>query len=155
MIFFAYKTLIFGTDDLYPQLKPFYDAEVKRGNLEIADVIDDVNGGYNDIDFDLAIISSHHNFYSRLKQVEDNGIPRNKIIDGRVFKVPNLNFSRLLTESIAYGVIEKTSVGIVEKNSVVLMSTTIYPRLSVAGAGVELGTKSYIVEATIERDGVV
>lgn len=31
----AYKTLIFGIDDLYPQLKPFYYAEVQRGNLEI------------------------------------------------------------------------------------------------------------------------
>ncbi len=31
----ALKTLIFGTDDLYPKLKPFYDAEVQRGNLEI------------------------------------------------------------------------------------------------------------------------
>ena len=31
----AYKALIFGTDDLYPILKPFYDREVERGNLEI------------------------------------------------------------------------------------------------------------------------
>lgn len=31
----AIKTLIFGTDDLYPTLKPFYDAEVQKGNLEI------------------------------------------------------------------------------------------------------------------------
>ena len=31
----AVKALIFGVDDLYPQLKPFYDQEVKRGNLEI------------------------------------------------------------------------------------------------------------------------
>ena len=31
----AYKTFIFGTDDLYPALKPFYDKEVERGNLEI------------------------------------------------------------------------------------------------------------------------
>ena len=31
----AYKTLIFGTDDLYPKLKFYYEQEVKRGNLEI------------------------------------------------------------------------------------------------------------------------
>ena len=31
----AVKALIFGVDDLYPQLKPFYDLEVQRGNLEI------------------------------------------------------------------------------------------------------------------------
>lgn len=32
----AVKALIFGTDDLYPQLKPFYEQQVQRGNLEIA-----------------------------------------------------------------------------------------------------------------------
>ena len=31
----AYKTLIFGVDDMFNELKPFYDAEVQRGNLEI------------------------------------------------------------------------------------------------------------------------
>lgn len=31
----AVKVLIFGTDDLYPVLKPFYDAEVQKGNWEI------------------------------------------------------------------------------------------------------------------------
>ena len=31
----AVKALIFGTDDLFPQLKPFYETEVQRGNLEI------------------------------------------------------------------------------------------------------------------------
>lgn len=31
----AYKTLIFGTNEAYEKLKPFYEAEVKRGNLEI------------------------------------------------------------------------------------------------------------------------
>ena len=37
----AYKALIFGTKDtfgknnIYEMLKPFYEAEVKRGNLEI------------------------------------------------------------------------------------------------------------------------
>ena len=31
----AYKTLIFGTDNIYEKLKPFYDAQVKNGNLEI------------------------------------------------------------------------------------------------------------------------
>ncbi len=36
------RALIFGVDDLYPQLKPFYDLEVQRGNLEIV--------GYADIE---------------------------------------------------------------------------------------------------------
>lgn len=31
----AYKTLIFGVDDLFPQLQPFYEQEVQRGILDI------------------------------------------------------------------------------------------------------------------------
>ena len=31
----AYKTLIFGVDDLFGQLQPLYVREVQRGNLEI------------------------------------------------------------------------------------------------------------------------
>ena len=62
----AYKTLIFGTDDLYPKLKPLYDAEVERDNLEIVAVVDDINALGGDLekfpDFDLAIISSKTDF---------------------------------------------------------------------------------------------
>lgn len=155
----AYKTLIFGTDDIYDRLKPLYDEQVRRGNLEIVARVEAVNESDKicDVDnFDVAIISSHNDFYNRMKLLEAQGIPRNKIIDGRVFQVPKLNFPRLLAEGVAYGVIEKTSVGIVERNSVDLMATTIYPqRLSAAGSEVELGTKSYIVEATIERNGII
>ena len=31
----AYKTLIFGVDDLFNELQPYYAREVQRGNLEI------------------------------------------------------------------------------------------------------------------------
>lgn len=41
----AVKALIFGTDDLYPRLKPFYDLQVQRGNLEIVGHAVIENGG--------------------------------------------------------------------------------------------------------------
>ena len=31
----AVQALIFGTDVMFPTLKPFYEREVQRGNLEI------------------------------------------------------------------------------------------------------------------------
>lgn len=31
----AYKTLIFGVDDLFNELQPYYAREVQRGNLDI------------------------------------------------------------------------------------------------------------------------
>ena len=143
----AYKTLIFGTDDIYPGLKPFYDAEVKRGNLEIAAVIDNaVGGGYHNIDFDIAIISSHHNFYSRLKQLEETGIPREKIIDGRVFQVPNLDFPRLIAEGVAHGSLNASKF--TDK------SCCIYPRFySDDKVVVTIEPKSYFIYAVIAGGG--
>ena len=32
----ALKTLIFGVDDLFNELQPYYISEVERGNIEIA-----------------------------------------------------------------------------------------------------------------------
>ena len=159
----AYKALIFVTDELYPMLKPFYDAEAKRGNLEITataelegDVVnlvyaDGKEGGVEDIpNFDIAIISSHQKFYERIKQLEAMGIPRNRIIDGRVFQVPNLDFPRLLKENVAYGVIEK-------KNSFRIEHNVIYPQMysfKDSNSTFFLDKKSYISKNTnIERDG--
>lgn len=31
----AYKALIFGSDEAYDKLKPFYDIAIKRGDFEI------------------------------------------------------------------------------------------------------------------------
>lgn len=41
----AIKALIFGTDDLFPTLKPFYDLHVQNGNLEIVGYAVMENGG--------------------------------------------------------------------------------------------------------------
>lgn len=43
----AYKALIFGTDNIYPKLKPFYDAEVKCGNLKIVAIAELKNDNVN------------------------------------------------------------------------------------------------------------
>lgn len=43
----AYKTLIFGVDDLFNELQPFYAREVQRGNLEIVAYAVLENGNVN------------------------------------------------------------------------------------------------------------
>ena len=48
----AVKVLIFGTDDLYPQLKNFYDEQVRQENFEIV--------GYANLDGDEIKISDIH-----------------------------------------------------------------------------------------------
>ena len=100
-------------------------------------------GGEND--YQIAIISSQNHFYQRLKMLENFGVPRNKIIDGRVFKVPNLNFPRLVNEGVAYGWLEKTPFE--------AGSNAIYPRIYriienlgnvLNNATIKLGRKSRI-----------
>ena len=159
----AYKTLIFGTDDLYPKLKPFYAKAVKKGILEIVAcaVLEDggirrvapdnaVGGGDDFSEFDLAIISSNNDFYHRMKLLEANGIPRNRIIDGRVFQVPGLNFPQLLKEGVAYGVIEKTAF--------LADAHVIYPqayKLQTKNISVFLDKKSFIVGCRVEGVGAL
>ena len=155
----AVRALIFGTDDLFPKLKPFYDAEIQRGNLEIVGYAEMKNGKitfYNaqmkesKIVFQIAIISSQNNFYRRMKMLESLKVPRNKIIDGRIFQVPNLDFKRLLNEGVAYGSISNTSF----KDE----SYSIYPRFYKSKNDtltVSLDTKSYIVNSLIEGIGKI
>ena len=157
----ALRTLIFGTDDLYPTLKPYYDKEVELGHLEITAYAVFENGGITFLDgggnrggvgevpvFDLVIISSLNNFYDRMKIVEAQGFPRNRIIDGRVFRVPNLDLLRLINERVAYGTFNKKSFGDASCN--------IYPRVFLDKySAVKLGVKSYISSAYIEGDGYI
>ena len=147
----AYKTLIFGTDDLYEKLKPRYDKAVKRGRLEIVDAVDVSEKAILDLkpeDFDLAIISSHENFYPRLKQLEALGVPRDRIIDGRVFMLPKLDFPRLLKEGIAYAALNKEAFRD--------MSSCTYPRVYSGGrTTVKLGRKSNFIHAVIHGWGEI
>ena len=157
----ALKTLIFGTDDLYPILKPYYEQEVRRGNLEIVAfaVIEnksitlvDAAGNPIKIDdstqFQLAIISSRNDFYNRMKFLEAQGCPRNRIIDGRVFQIPNLDFPRLLNEGVAYGTFGKNFFG--------ELSYSVYPKVCTnGGTYFLLGTKSYIASAVLDGNGII
>ena len=75
-----------------------------------------------------------------MKFLEDQGFPRSRIIDGRVFKIPNLDFPRLLAEGVAYGIFEDTESFSDETNSVY---TRIY-RLKGTDTVIKLGVKSRI-----------
>lgn len=96
------------------------------------------------------ILSTRNNFYDRMKFLESRGIPRKKIIDGRVFKVHGLNFRRLLDENIAYGLLDE--------NSFKLNTYTIYKQIYRAMNGMPLltlGSKSYIESGYITGGGLI
>ena len=86
-----------------------------------------------------------------MKFLEAQGVPRNRIIDGRVFKVPNLDFPRLLKEGVAYGVLDTPTFG-AGKNTIYPQHYSIKNNPSI----VALGKKSYIASfSTVDGSGVV
>ncbi len=159
----AYKTLLFGVDDIFNELKPYYEQAIKRGMLEVAALAviepkavrlttpDGKSCGVERLhNLQLAIISSRRDFYRRMKYLEAHGIPRNRIIDGRVFKVPNLDFPRLLAEGVAYG--------IVGKQPFIANNYSIYPQMykfQTNDCLLMLGKKSYIERGNKEGVGII
>lgn len=165
----AIKALIFGTDDLYPNLKPFYNAEVRKGNMEIVGYGDftegdeyelfmleefgsatAVGGGgdfrtvVDSVDFEVAILSTTKNFYDRSKFLQRQGIAQENIIDGKVFRVPGLDFPKFMDENVAYGKFDFRSFS--------TYACTIYPQILSSDRDniVSLDIKSYLGIAAIE-----
>ena len=119
------KALIFGTDDLFPQLKPYYDREVEKGNLEIIGyaifdkdkifLVKNLQGEpLQNLSFQKLIISSQNNFMSYFKVAKSvfkgnirggDSISLDNVIDGRIFQVPEFDFPRFCLERTAYGII--------------------------------------------------
>ncbi len=144
----AYKALIFGTKNTIRQMNDYYEQAVWHGNIEIVSyVFFEKDGAFVTADgtreelpyFDLAIVSSKRNLYQLTKQLEAYGIPQEKIIDGRVFEMPHLDFSRFLKERIAYGILEE--------NTFDANSRMIYPKVYKTKderITLSLGMKSYI-----------
>ena len=101
--------------------------------------------------FQYAIISSQKNFYRNLKMLEWQKVPRQNIIDGRVFQVPNFSFNKFLETGTAYGIFEKKNICDIT-SPIYNRKYTIENRLTT----IELGKKSYIDEnGYIDGDGEV
>ena len=87
-----------------------------------------------------------------MKWLESQKIPRRNIIDGRIFRVPNLNFQRLFKEGVAYGNFQGTF------SDINLSWYTIYPRVYTSTnnkLSVKLGTKSYASSIFFDGQGSV
>ena len=150
----AYKALVFGVGDLYPKLKPLYDAEIKKGTFTVAASVKDLNG-FKKLagklsDFDIVILSTRENLQSRIKFLETQGFSRNRIIDGRVFKIANLDFPRLINEGVACG----TYPGATFQLNIYVR----YPQSHIFRHGTvefNLGQKSYAVNGILEGSGII
>jgi len=96
------------------------------------------------------ILSAYRIFYDRLKLVEGHGVNRENIIDGKIFDIPGFDFPKLISEGIAYGVIERGFHDI---------TMSIYKRIFKTADNkftCELGSKSYINHpVAFEGRGVV
>ncbi|MBR0289176.1 MAG: CatB-related O-acetyltransferase, partial [Selenomonadaceae bacterium] len=151
-----YKIVLFGTKDILKKMEPLCKKEIDSGIFEIVGRAVFENRTINFIDgknklvkqdddiinhVNLAIcFSAKNEFYGRMRQLKGLGFPSDKIIDGRVFQIPNLDFPRLLSEGIAYGIFES-------KYSFFDRTNVIYPRVYTfrdSEIVVKLGVKSRI-----------
>ena len=154
------KALIFGIDDLFPKLKPYYDREIEKGNLEIVGyaIIEDgkiifvknlQREPLLNLSFQKIIISSQNNFmpiYKAVKAIFKNaqggGISLDNVIDGRIFRVLEFDFPRFCFERIAYGKITKSTFSTYNDEQNVY---SIHPKIYQFGnIMIKLGVKSYI-----------
>ena len=156
------RALIFGIDDLFPQLKPYYDHEVEKGNLEIVGyaifkdntvhLLKNLEGEpfSNKAIIDFILVSSHRNYMSIFKLIKSiwKNIMLKNVIDGRIFKVPGFDFERFINERIVHGKIAGNIFGD--------LTTTIYPKVfNMINSKVYLGRKSYVSRVLIEGKGLI
>ncbi len=159
------QVLIFGTDELYGELAPFYADAERRGEIEIVayGVVagNEVSfyrsygsgGGeeplsVSDFTFHAAILSAQKRFFSYRQALEELGIPKARIIDGRAFKIEQLQFARLCTEGVACGTMKYPNLRDI--------SFTVHPRrYRTENFRLDLGRKSYIALATVEGTGKI
>ena len=80
-----------------------------------------------------------------MKLLERAGLPHNRIIDGGVFKVPNLDLWRLINERIAYGIFEQS---VISDGGRCIIYPKIY-QIKNTSSLITLGKKSYIAGANI------
>ena len=83
-----------------------------------------------------------------MKFLEARGFPRERIIDGRVFQVPNLDFPRLLEEGVAYGELDRNFFS----DGTNALYQRVYKFKNI-NAIINLGIKTYIGSAIIEKNG--
>ena len=83
--------------------------------------------------------------------LEMQNVPRQNIIDGRVFQVPNFSFNKFLETGVAYGLIDAANF--------IASSFTIHPQTLTTfqnAAVIIFGTKSYIdFSASILGNGII
>lgn len=152
------KALIWNVDDIYDEIRSYYQAAVARGLFEIIGyrlpvkeefgIFRDRYGKYplTNIECDKIIISSENNFFMYRTELLSKGIPHSAIIDGRVFAVNGLDIKEFFFSGKALG---KINDGIIYDRT-----CTIYSRqYKCTGLSVNLGKKSYIVSGIIEGKG--
>ena len=154
------NAIVFCSEDTLESFKSYYGNGVREKIFKVisyvtfqntkvslpADLVIDTSS------IDTAILHSYRlYFHSRFKSIEALGFPSSRIIDGRAFQIPGLDFSRLLKEGVAYGILDKKSFN--------ANSRVIYPqayKFKNNSTTLALGKKSYIVKnASLEGEGSI
>ncbi len=161
------QVLMFGVDGLYDGLAPLYAEAEQKEIIDIAAyaVIRDKDIAFyrrykdrkgeepipvDELSFYAAVLSTKENFIHYRKMLQELGIPKERIIDGRVFAIEGLDFSGVCEEGVARGILSSPWLN--------AASRVIYPQIIVRDDRqliVTLGRKSYIENSLFNAVGYV
>lgn len=160
----AIKALIWGKDDLYERLRPFYERAEKSGIIEIVGYATKEDGKYvmhrpdgsraDDIYVQIVILSTKFEIFDRMRELQqDYGIAKKFIVDGRVFRAEGFDLARLCEEGVAHVNWNGDYKRLIDK------CYTIHPRIYHRGgewtAEIRFGAKSYAQSLRVEGKGFV
>ena len=155
----AKPLIAFWKDGLYPQLRPFYDQAIARGEIQEAGTLSlqdqhlmfqTPDGAVQEgLALHYVAAGAQYRFFTFQAPLLAHGIPSDRIIDGCVFTVPGLDVPRFLAERIAYG---KLGIGrSVPFNTRAILS--VPQTLKSSSVSLRIGRLSYIGASHIEGSG--
>ena len=156
------KPLIaFWKDGLFPQLCPFYERAIARGEIQPAGTLEahehqlscwDVSGkAQSNLAFQYVAVGAQYRFFSFQQPLIAFGIPADHIMDGCVFTVPEIDVSRFLAEGVAYGKLS-TGISVPFNTRAILSVSQVVASKDVV---LKIGRLSYIGGCHIEGHGSI
>ncbi|WP_294159986.1 CatB-related O-acetyltransferase [uncultured Selenomonas sp.] len=153
--------IVFFHDDFYPQLKPFYEAAVRRGDVVLAGslvvedgriVCRDAAGEYQDgLVCDYVAAGAQKRYLSYKKPLRSCGVPEERIIDGCVFAVPGIDLAKFFADGSIRGTLKSGA-------RIPYHTITILPVVQTSASSLfvlRLGRLSYIGSCDLEGRGYV
>jgi len=155
----AVPRIAFFQDEIYPQLKPFYESAIQKGFIASAGTLaiennqlicrDPQNHIQKSLTFQYAAAGALKRFISFRQPLVSFGVPENRIIDGCIFAIPGIDLPRFFTDGSVHGALPPGLRPLFR--SMVILPVPSY--LTNELYSMEIGRLSYISSGFLEGRG--